>query len=256
MIGCLHGLSHKIISLWKKHPSIYYVYFYEDFYFEFILFNNTSFLSVHYNYSFLCHLELAKVGRSQISLCSLKCAVSFSFSDNGHCVSLEIFLGAYYSSATSVGKLKAWKQISLDGSPSCQNEPSIHYWIIHLLHLDLQPHFSSKLLSRVLGILFFCHFWTKLLHSTSFTTTQQSYFPIIWKQWTHNASLEGRAGHRFLVEDIKIIFFSHIIPLWITWGRGLDHFVRQEIPGRKTDSYTGVIKIVLLALLWNDLEMR
>lgn len=27
IIGCLHGLSHKIISLWKKHPSIYCVYF-------------------------------------------------------------------------------------------------------------------------------------------------------------------------------------------------------------------------------------
>lgn len=27
IIGCLHGLSHKTISLWKKHPSIYCVYF-------------------------------------------------------------------------------------------------------------------------------------------------------------------------------------------------------------------------------------
>lgn len=136
-------LSQKIIYPWKKHPSIYCVYFLWQLllWIYFILQYSTSFLSVHYNYSFLCHLELAKVGRSQISFCSLKCAVSFSFSDNGHCVSLEIFLGAYYSSATSVGKLKAWKQISLDGSPSCQNEPSIHYWIIHLLHLDLQPHF-------------------------------------------------------------------------------------------------------------------
>lgn len=184
---CLHGLSHKIISLWKKHLSIYCVYFFMMT-FTLNLFNNTL-LSLHCNCSFLCHLELAKVGRSQISFSSLKRADSFSFSDNGHCVSLEIFLGTYYFSATSVGKLKSWKQISLDGSPSCQNEPSIHYWIIHLLHLDLQLHFSSKLLSWVLGIFFFCHFWThysSLLHS-----------------WPHSKATSPLSGSNELVTPVE-----------------------------------------------------